>query len=98
MRSNLTAFTWFALVAISTLLVAGYYTSLAASEHLTAQQNLAAEYHATMWFAAFVVSSGFAVMLLARIAHEWLHDHVLHRSQAARRRATQPQELADHPF
>lgn len=78
MRSNVKVFAWFALIATACLFVSSQYAVVAGDGNLTETQNAVAEYHATMWFGAFAVSAGVAVMVLARIAYEWVHFRLLH--------------------
>ena len=81
MGANLSTFAWFSLVAIVSLALSGQYTfQVAMAAEASVQQVDRAEYLATSWFWSFVVSSAVATMLLARIVHEWVQDHVLHRN------------------
>jgi hypothetical protein len=78
MRSNLKVFIWFAVIASACLVVSGQYAAVAADGRLTETQNAVAEYHAKMWFGAFAVSAGVAVMVLTRVVYEWVHFRLLH--------------------
>jgi hypothetical protein len=81
MRANLYTFGWFSLVAVVSLVLSGQYACQVANAGDTSFGQLdRAEYLATSWFWAFAVSAAVSTMLLARIAHEWVHDHVLHRN------------------
>lgn len=78
MRSNLKVFAWFALVATVCLFVSGQYAVVAGDGRLSETQNAVADYQARMWFGAFAVASGVAIMVLIRIVYEWVHFRLLH--------------------